>query len=88
LSSLKKKLKHSDAHDQTHFITFVIAICIVLLFTAPFIAWKFTGQSRATALVKQWEAEDARERPQATFSPTWTVKLYNNCSSGMVRNAG
>jgi type VI protein secretion system component VasF len=85
LPSLEKKMKHGEAHHQSNFVAFAIFVGIVVLFVVPYIVWKWTGQRRATALVKQWQAEDARSRPPEAFVPVWTVNLYGNLSSSVVR---
>jgi hypothetical protein len=83
--SLEKKMKHTEAHHQSNFVAFVIFVGTVLLFVVPYVLWKWSGQRRATALVKGWQAEDARSRPPGTFTPVWTVSLYSNFSSSTVR---
>jgi len=75
LHSLKQKMSHADAIAETRFISFVIAIGILMLFFGPHIVWKFMGQKRATELVKRWEAEDARLHAPGSFTPVWAVKL-------------
>jgi hypothetical protein len=78
-------MSHDDARAQARFIAFAIAIAISLLFAAPHVVWKYMGQKRATELVQQWEAEDARGRPPGSFVPLWTVKLSGYLSSHTVR---
>jgi hypothetical protein len=75
LHSLKKNMSPGDAIVETRFISFVIAIVILMLFFGPHIVWKFMGQKRATELVKRWETEDARLHAPGSFIPVWTVKL-------------
>ncbi|KAI0275552.1 hypothetical protein BGY98DRAFT_992186 [Russula aff. rugulosa BPL654] len=75
LDSLRKNMTLPDAIVETRFITFVIAIGILMLFFGPHIVWKFMGQKRATELVKKWETEDARLHAPGSFIPVWTVKL-------------
>jgi hypothetical protein len=75
LHSLEQKMTFTDAIVETRFISFVIAIGILMLFFGPHIVWKFMGQKRATELVKRWEAEDARPHAPGSFIPVWTVKL-------------
>jgi hypothetical protein len=74
-----------DAIVETRFISFVIAIGILMLFYGPHIVWKFMGQKRATELVKRWEAEDARLHAPGSFVPVWTVKLAGYLSYDTVR---
>ena len=85
LRSLKQKMTHADAFAETRFISFVIAIGILMLFFGPHIVWKFMGQKRATELVKRWEAEDARLHAPGLFVPVWTVKLAGYVSYDTVR---
>jgi len=75
LHSLNKKMSFDDAIYETRFISFVVAIGILMLFFGSHVIWKFMGQKRATELVKQWEAEDARLHAPGAFVPVWTVKL-------------
>jgi hypothetical protein len=75
LHSLEQKMTFTDAIIETRFISFVIAIGILMLFFGPHIVWKFMGQKRASELVKRWEAEDARPHAPGPFVPVWTVKL-------------
>jgi hypothetical protein len=77
----------SDAIYETRFISFTIAIGILMLFFGPHIVWKFMGQKRATELVKRWEAEDARLHAPGAFVPVWTVKLAGYLSSATVRRS-
>jgi len=81
LHSLKQKMSTNDAIYETRFISFTIAIGILMLFFGPHIVWKFMGQKRATELVKRWEAEDARLHAPGAFVPVWTVKLAGYLSS-------
>lgn len=74
-----------DAIAETRFITFVIAIGVLMLFFGPHIVWKFMGQKRATELVKRWEAEDARLHVPGSFVPVWTVNLAGYLSYDTVR---
>jgi len=83
LPSLEKKMKRREAHHQSNFVAFAIFIGVVLLFAVPYVSWKWIGQKRATALVKRWQAEDARSRPPGAFVPVWTVSLYGNFSSSV-----
>jgi hypothetical protein len=85
LHSLKQKMTLLDAIAETRFISFVIAIGILMLFFGPHIVWKFMGQKSATELVKRWEAEDARLHAPGTFVPVWTVKLAGYVSYDTVR---
>ena len=85
LHSLKQKMSRPDAQSETRFISFVIAIGILMLFFGPHIVWKFMGQKRATELVKRWEAEDARLHAPGSFVPVWTVKLAGYLSYDTVR---
>lgn len=78
----------SDAIYQARFISFAIAVGILLLCFAPHVVWKYMGQKRATELVKQWEAEDARPRAPGAFIPVWTVRLPGYLSSNTVRCLG
>lgn len=78
-------MSHPDAIAETRFISFVIAIGILMLFYGPHIVWKFMGQKRATELVKRWEAEDARLHAPGSFVPVWTVKLAGYLSYDSVR---
>ncbi|KAH9985989.1 hypothetical protein BJV74DRAFT_546973 [Russula compacta] len=81
LHSLMRAMSTSDAIYQARFISFTIAIGILLLCFGPHVVWKFMGQKRATELVKRWEAEDARLRAPGAFTPVWTVKLPGYLSS-------
>jgi hypothetical protein len=85
LHSLKQKMSPNDAIYETRFISFTIAIGILMLFFGPHIVWKFMGQKRASELVKRWEAEDARLQAPGAFVPVWTVKLAGYLSSDTVR---
>ena len=85
--SLKQKMSRGDAIAETRFISFVIAIGILMLFFGPHIVWKFMGQKRATELVKRWESEDARLHAPGSFVPVWTVKLAGYLSYDTVRLA-
>ncbi len=85
LHSLKEKMSRVDAIIETRFISFVIAIGVLMLFFGPHIVWKFMGQKRATELVKRWEAEDARLHEPGSFVPVWTVKLAGYLSYDTVR---
>ena len=85
LHSLKQKMTPLDAIAETRFISFVIAIGILMLFFGPHIVWKFMGQKRATELVKRWETEDARLHAPGSFVPVWTVKLAGYLSYDSVR---
>jgi hypothetical protein len=85
LDSLRKNMTLPDAIVETRFITFVIAIGILMLFFGPHIVWKFMGQKRATELVKKWETEDARLHAPGSFIPVWTVKLAGYLSYDTVR---
>jgi len=85
--SLKQKMNRRDAKSETRLIAFAVAVAIILLFTAPHMVWKFMGQKRATALVKRWEAEDARGRPPGSFCPVWAVRLAGYLSSSTVRRS-
>jgi len=85
LDSLKQKMSRRDAITETRFISFVIAIGILMLFFGPHIVWKFMGQKRATELVKRWESEDARLHAPGSFVPVWTVKLAGYLSYDTVR---
>ncbi|KAI0250372.1 hypothetical protein BJV78DRAFT_1220251 [Lactifluus subvellereus] len=76
-----KKTEHHHEENPYNFITFAVAVGIVMLFTAPYVLWKCAGQARATTLVKKWEAEDARPHAPGAFVPVWSVKLYCNYSS-------
>ena len=76
-----------NAKYETRLVAFAVAVAIILLFTAPHMIWKFMGQKRATALVKRWEAEDARGRPPGSFCPVWTVRLAGYLSSSTVRRS-
>jgi hypothetical protein len=75
LHSLEPKMGLDDALNETRFISFVIAIGILMLFFGPHVVWKFMGQKRASELVKRWEAEDARLHAPGAFVPVWTVRL-------------
>jgi len=75
LRSLRQKMSPDDAIYETRFISFVIAIGILMLFFGPHVVWKFMGQKRATELVKRWESEDARLHAPGAFVPVWTVRL-------------
>jgi hypothetical protein len=86
-NSLLKKMERPDAHYETRVVSFTIAIAIVLLFAAPHMVWKYMGQKRATNLVKEWEAEDARGRPPGSFCPVWSVRLAGYLSSSTVRQS-
>jgi hypothetical protein len=85
LHSLKQTMTLADALVETRFISFVIAIGILMLFFGPHIVWKFLGQKRATELVKRWEVEDARLHAPGSFVPVWTVKLAGYVSYDTVR---
>lgn len=85
LHSLEKQMTRFDAIAETRFITFVIAIGVLMLFFGPHIVWKFMGQKRATELVKRWEAEDARLHAPGSFVPVWTVNLAGYLSYDTVR---
>ena len=74
-----------DAIYETRFISFVIAIGILMLFFGPHVVWKFMGQKRATELVKRWESEDARLHAPGAFIPVWTVRLAGYLSPDSVR---
>jgi hypothetical protein len=74
-----------DAFYEARFISFGIAIAILMLFIGPHMVWKFMGQKRATELVKRWEAEDARVRPPGSFVPVWSVRLAGYLSTHTVR---
>jgi hypothetical protein len=74
-----------DAQAETRFISFVIAIGVLMLFFGPHIVWKFMGQKRATELVKRWESEDARLYASGLFVPVWSVKLAGYVSYDSVR---
>lgn len=80
-------MSFNDAIYETRFISFVIAIGILMLFFGPHVVWKFMGQKRATQLVKQWEAEDARLHAPGAFVPVWTVKLAGYLSPDSVRRS-
>ncbi|KAI0058078.1 hypothetical protein BV25DRAFT_1891819 [Artomyces pyxidatus] len=60
---------------ETRFITFGIFVGITLFFWIPILVWKHIGQTRATALVNKWAAEDSRNRGAGTFVPVWKVTL-------------
>lgn len=81
-----KQPGHHNAGNPSHFLTFAVAVGIIILFTAPYVMWKCTGQKRAVTLVKKWEAEDARSRAPGAFVPVWSVKLYYSYSSTTVRS--
>ena len=85
LNSLKQKMNLFDAIAETRFISFVVAIGILMLFFGPHIVWKFMGQKRATELVKRWETEDARLHAPGSFVPVWSVKLAGYGSYDSVR---
>ena len=85
LHTLKQRMTEDDAIVETRFISFVIAIGILMLFFGPHIVWKFMGQKRATELVKGWEADDARLHAPGSFVPVWTVKLAGYVSYDTVR---
>jgi hypothetical protein len=85
LHSLQQKMNVFDAIAETRFISFVIAIGILMLFFGPHIVWKFMGQKRATELVKRWESEDARLHALGSFVPVWSVKLAGYGSYDSVR---
>ena len=87
LDSFLKKMERRDAKYETRLVSFVVAVAIILLFTAPHMVWKYMGQKRATNLVKQWEAEDARGRPPGSFCPVWSVRLAGYLSSSTVRQS-
>ena len=87
LHSLKQKMTTDDAIRETRFISFVIAIGILMLFFGPHVVWKFMGQKRATELVKRWESEDARLHAPGTFIPVWTVRLAGYLSPDSVRRS-
>jgi hypothetical protein len=87
VNSFKKTMTKDDARAEARFISFSIAVAIALLFIAPHIVWKFMGQKRATELVKQWEAEDARGLPAGSFVPVWTAKLSGYYSTDTVRRS-
>jgi len=78
-------MSRGDAKTETRFVTFVVAIGILMLFFGPHIVWKFMGQKRATELVKRWESEDARLHAPGSFVPVWTVKLAGYVSYDTVR---
>ena len=81
-----KQPGHHNAGNPSHFLTFAVAVGIIILFTAPYVMWKCMGQKRAVTLVKKWEAEDARSRAPGAFVPVWSVKLYYSYSSTTVRS--
>ena len=81
----EQKLNLTDAISETRFISFVIAIVVLMLFFGPHIAWKFMGQKRVTELVKRWKSEDARLHAPGSFVPVWSVKLAGCVSYDSVR---
>lgn len=87
LHSLRQKTSPDDAIYETRFISFVIAIGILMLFFGPHVVWKFMGQKRATELVKRWESEDARLHAPGAFIPVWTVRLAGYLSADSVRRS-